>query len=195
MTYLGMAFNAYNWIMSNNTKNIILHKTVNLLQLVQYRHKKMLRVSNNLLQRRVVNGIREDMIISLDNVIRENEVLRIGIGDVDEYDIDNFELIAFYNWQSKLRIRKILMNNINTLMSKIYCAFIKRYSSLYFVLTNYCKKATSFLRNNRKLLKSSKIHRKEEQNSCCKYHFLKQLISYCNIAAEFFEKGLIKLAD
>lgn len=138
----------------------------------------MLRVRNQLRHGIIENGIREDIIFAIDNVIQETDELRFGIAD--EYEIDEFEIIEFYDWQSKTNIRTTLQTNINLLTDKIYYAIIKRYLTLYSILKRYCERATRFLRCNRKILKSSKLRRKQWQNLCCKYHFLKQLIFCCH---------------
>jgi len=137
----------------------------------------MLYMRNLLLDGIVENDIREDIIISIDNVIRENDELRINIAD--EYDIDEYEIIDFYDWQSERKIRTDLLKRINLLIDKVYCAFIKRYLTLHFMLKKYCKRATQFLHKNRKILKLSKLPRRQ-RNSCCKYHLLKQLIACCH---------------
>lgn len=137
----------------------------------------MLRVRNQLLDGIIENGIREDIIFAIDNVIQETDELKFDTAD--EYDIDEYEIIEFYDWQSEKKIRTTLQTNINLLLDKIYHAIIKRYLTIYSILKRYCEKATRFLRCNRKILKSSKLRRKQ-RNLCCKYHFLKQLISCCH---------------
>ncbi|XP_011164682.3 uncharacterized protein LOC105199331 [Solenopsis invicta] len=182
--YLSMINNLNSWVTPNNTKNVILRKTLNTLGRVQFQYKRMLRMRNLLLNGIVANDIREDIVISTDNVVRETDELRIGTAN--EYDIDEYEVIGFYDWQSETKIRTALMEMINLLIDKIYYAIIKRYMTLCSMLKKYCKRATQFLRSNRRILKSSKLRRRQGQNSCCKYHFLKQFIATCHYVSSLY---------
>ncbi|XP_071573176.1 uncharacterized protein [Temnothorax nylanderi] len=178
--YLSMVNNLINWARPNSTKNVILRKTMNDLGRVQFQYKRMLRMRKILLDGTVNNGIREDIIFSMENdAIQETDELRTDT-TADMYDIDEDEIIHFYDWQSKKKIRKALMRMINPLVEKVYHVFIKRYLTLCSILKKYSRRATQFLHSNRKILKSSKLRRRQGQNSCCKYHFLKQLIASCH---------------
>lgn len=126
----------------------------------------------------IENDIREDIMIAIDDIVRENDELRIDTAE--EYDIDEYEVIEFYDWQSERKRRTALLRMINLQIDKIYHTIIKRYLTLYSMVKKYCKRATQFLRSNKRILKSSKLRRRQGQNSCCKYHFLKQLIACCH---------------
>lgn len=135
----------------------------------------MLRLRDLLLSGIIENDIREDFIICIDNVIPANNEL--GMDDDNEYEINEYELIDFYDWQNEKKTRTKLLKMINLLIDKIYHAILKRYLTLHFMIKKYCERATQFLRSNRKILKSSNFH---QRTLCCKYHFLKQLIVYFN---------------
>ncbi|XP_071625916.1 uncharacterized protein [Temnothorax longispinosus] len=178
--YLRMVNNLINWARPNSSKNVILRKILNDLGRVQFQYKRMLRMRKILLDGTVNNGIREDIIFSMENdVIQETDELRTDT-TADVYDVDEDEVIHFYDWQSKKKIRKALLRIINPLVEKIYHVFNNRYSTLYSIVKKYCRRATHFLRSNRRMLKSSKLRRRQGQNSCCKYHFLQQLIVSCH---------------
>jgi len=134
----------------------------------------MLRLRDLLLSGIIENGIREDFIICIDNVIQENNEL--GMDDDNEYEINEYELIDFYDWQNEKKTRTKLLKMINLSIDKIYYVILKRYLTLHFMIKKYCERATQFLRSNRKILKSSDFDR--QKTFCCKYHFLKQLITY-----------------
>jgi hypothetical protein len=112
-------------------------------------------------------------IIAIDNVVRETDELRIGTAD--EYDIDEYEVIEFYDWQSETRIRTALMEMINLLIDKVYYAIIKRYMTLYSMLKKYCKRATQFSRSNRRILKFSKASSKARAEFVLQISFLKAI--------------------
>ena len=133
----------------------------------------MQRLRDLLLNGIIENGIREDFIIHIDNVIEENE---LEMDDDNEYEINEYELIDFYDWQNEKKTRTTLLKMINLSIDKIYYAILKRYLTLHFMIKKYCERATQFLRSNRKILKSSDFDR--QKKFCCKYHFLKQLIVY-----------------
>ncbi|XP_036143160.1 uncharacterized protein LOC105839973 isoform X4 [Monomorium pharaonis] len=176
--YLSMVNNLNSWVLPNNTKNMILRKTLSVLEKIQFQYKRMIRMRNLLLNGIIANGIREDIIITMDNVIQETDELRIGTAD--EYDIDEYEVIEFYDWQSETKIRTVLLRMINLLIDKIYHTIIKRFLTLHSMVKEYCKRAMQFLRSNKKILKSSKFCRRQGHNSCYKYYFLKQLIACCH---------------
>ncbi|XP_011697550.1 PREDICTED: uncharacterized protein LOC105455718 [Wasmannia auropunctata] len=174
--YLRMAKNFNSWILPNGKKSRILRNILNTLGRVRFQYKRMIRMRELLLAGIIDNRIREDIVFGLDNVFQVTDQLRTD-STVGEYDLDEYEVIEFYDWQSERKTRTYLLNKINLLIDKINYAIIKRYLTLYSTLQKYCKKATQFLRNNRKILQSSNLRKR---NSCCKYHFLKQLIACCH---------------
>jgi len=146
----------------------------------------MLRLRDLLLSGIIENGIREDFIICIDNVIQENNEL--GMDDDNEYEINEYELIDFYDWQNEKKTRTKLLKMINLSIDKIYYVILKRYLTLHFMIKKYCERATQFLCSNRKILKSSDFDR--QKTFCCKYHFLKQLITYLHLIIKLNKEKL-----
>lgn len=122
------------------------------------------------------NDIWEDIIIAIDNIIQESDEFKINAADT--YDM-NMKVMEFYDWQSEKKRCIVLLRMTNPLIDKIHHVIIQRHLALYCLLKKDCRRTMQFLRNNRKILKSSKLRWRQEQNLCCKYHLLKQLIAYC----------------